>query len=290
MSYSDFFAKIVSEYSNEELEWISKCLNKTYNIYDPEEVRWNKIEHYFSKTNSADLENLRSSVLSNRFISDLLFKYYICERVVKYWLIKNMLRLTNDIVAFEMTVGDSRIDICRINGGSYAYEIKTEYDSFERLASQMNDYFKAFEKVYVVVPQSRYYDIQAFIPNECGIITYRHTSEGRLVFSHKKRCMKHKCEIEACLSNLSSSDLSCLLKLIRLDNKGSKKHKFDSILDYSKKHTIWPSYKKLLKNKYRPNWTFIKEHFDEIIPIDIQSFFATNISPELLYEKQQERR
>ena len=35
----------------------------------------------------------------------------------------------------------SRIDICRINGKLCAYEIKTEYDNYDRLSTQMNDYF-----------------------------------------------------------------------------------------------------------------------------------------------------
>lgn len=81
----------------------------------------------------------------------------------------------NHIVAFEMNIGDSRIDICRINGSSYAYEIKTEYDTFDRLGSQMQDYLRTFQKVYVIVPIGRVNDVKNLIPESCGIISYRIT-------------------------------------------------------------------------------------------------------------------
>lgn len=289
MKYSTLFDSIVANYAEEELLHICKGLNKNYNIFDPEDVRWKKIAYYLFKSSDAEIENLRNTVLSNWFINDLFLKFYICERVVKYYLIKKLLGLTNDIVAFEMGIGDSRIDVCRINGGSYAYEIKTEYDSFERLSSQMNDYMKAFEKVYVVVPKSRIAEVESLIPNGCGIISYRHAADNSLVFSYFKHSEKNQCDINTCLSSLSSNDLSELLKLAGLKNKGAKEEKLKVIVKYSEHHSIWPAYRRLLKEKYRLNWQFLKDHFEEIVPIDIQSFFSANMSPAILYGTQKER-
>lgn len=286
MNYDKLFSEIVSQYSAEELTQICKGLNKAYNIYDPEDVRWKKVSYYLFRTSESAIAALREVVLSNKFISDLFLEYYVCERVVKYFLIQSLLELTNDIVAFEMTVGGSRVDICRINGGSYAYEIKTEYDSFERLATQMNDYIKAFEKVYVVVPHSRELEIQPFIPAGCGIISYRQSHNKKLVFSYRRRSEKNECDVDACISSLSSNELSDFLKLLKLGDRDSKEKKLNVILDYSAHNNIWPTYRRLLKTKYKTNWQFLKDHFDEIIPIDIQSFFSTNMDPSLLYEAQ----
>lgn len=288
MTYQVLFDSIITNYSAEELLHICKGLNKNYNIFDPENVRWRKIAYNFFKSSQSEINSLRATVLSNQFINDLFLKFYVCERVVKYYLIKKLLNLTNDIVAFEMAIGDSRIDVCRINGGSYAYEIKTEYDSFDRLSSQMNDYMKAFEKVYVVVPKSRAAEVRSFIPSDCGIISYRQVSDNSLVFSYYKHSKKNQCDINMCLSSLSSNDLSELLKLTRLKNKGSKEEKLKVIISYSKHHSIWPMYRKMLKEKYRTNWQFLIDHFEEIVPIDIQSFFSTNMSPSLLYEETKE--
>ena len=164
---------ILNNYSDDEILQMCKTINKDYNIYDPEDVRWAKIGYVLNKTNSSDIELLRKTCLSNKVVNDMIFNYYFCERVIKYYFIKHLKDQMNHIVAFEMNIGDSRIDICRINGSSYAYEIKTEYDTFDRLGSQMQDYLRTFEKVYVIVPIGRVNDVKNLIPESCGIISYR---------------------------------------------------------------------------------------------------------------------
>ena len=42
-----------------------------------------------------------------------------------------------------------------INGKAVVYEIKTELDTFERLATQIDDYYKAFDHVCVVASDSQ---------------------------------------------------------------------------------------------------------------------------------------
>lgn len=163
------YEEILSAYSNDELLHICKYLNKDYNIYDTENMRWKKIKYAFYKTTNQELLILREKVNSNEFINYLFMRFYNCERVIKYHFIKHLKDAIHDIVAFEMSIGDSRIDICRINGKLCAYEIKTEYDKYDRLKTQMSDYLKAFEKVYVIVPAKNYEQVQNFIPLECGM-------------------------------------------------------------------------------------------------------------------------
>ena len=55
----------------------------------------------------------------------------------------------------ELPVGRSIVDLAVFNGTSTAYEIKTEFDSEKRLASQASTYLKAFEHVYVVCHPDR---------------------------------------------------------------------------------------------------------------------------------------
>lgn len=50
----------------------------------------------------------------------------------------------------ELRVGGSIADIVVTNGTTTAYEIKTEFDTSRRLATQTSDYLKAFDKVFVV--------------------------------------------------------------------------------------------------------------------------------------------
>ena len=53
----------------------------------------------------------------------------------------------------ELPIGNSKADFILINGNAVVYEIKTDLDNFERLDSQINDYFKAFSRVVVVVSE-----------------------------------------------------------------------------------------------------------------------------------------
>lgn len=191
---------ILKEYSTEEILQMCKTINKDYNIYDPEDVRWAKLQYVLNRTSHSDIEQLRKSYLSNQVVNDLIFNFYYCERVIKYYFIKHLRNRMDHIVAFEMSIGDSRIDICRINGSSYAYEIKTEYDTFDRLETQMRDYLRTFEKVYVIVPHARVEDVKPLIPDSCGIISYRISKDNEVVFSYSKGAQKNRCDIKSCLN------------------------------------------------------------------------------------------
>lgn len=82
---------ILNNYSDDEILQMCKTINKDYNIYDPEDVRWAKIGYVLNKTNSSDIELLRKTCLSNKVVNDMIFNYYFCERVIKYYFIKHLI-------------------------------------------------------------------------------------------------------------------------------------------------------------------------------------------------------
>lgn len=61
----------------------------------------------------------------------------------------------------QIPIGRSKADFIMINGKAVVYEIKTELDSFERLDTQLNDYFKAFDHVCVVTCESNFEKISS---------------------------------------------------------------------------------------------------------------------------------
>jgi len=278
--------KLLGSYSKTELLQVCRTLNKEYNIYDPDSLRWDKISYALFKTSIEDINCLKQSFFSNSFVNEIIFNYYHCERVIKYQFIKFLKENNNHIVAFEMSIGDSRVDICRINGGTYAYEIKTEYDTFERLPNQLQDYSMAFEKVYVIVPKTRVTDVKKIIPSTCGIISYRVDENKQFIFHFAKRAEKNHCDFSICLKNLSSNDMSYLLRLFESDDYRTRAEKLNKLIEISKDEKIWQHYRLLLKHKYEKQWQFLLEHFEEILPIDIQTFFSSNIDPSIFYMKQ----
>ena len=78
------------------------------------------------------------------------------EYFYKNSLLNNLLlhdphhNLRNTVALTEIPVGRSKVDLVLINGLAHVYEIKTELDNFDRLDSQINNYYKAFDHVSVV--------------------------------------------------------------------------------------------------------------------------------------------
>ena len=68
-------------------------------------------------------------------------------------------------------------------------EIKTEYDTFKRLSTQLPNYQKAFDFVYVVTPLQRVESLKPYLPERCGIIAYT-LKNGLCKFSHQKKQKK----------------------------------------------------------------------------------------------------
>lgn len=65
----------------------------------------------------------------------------------------------------QIPIGKSKADFILINGKAVIYEIKTELDSFERLDTQLRDYYKAFNHVCVVTSASNFAKISAILQN-----------------------------------------------------------------------------------------------------------------------------
>ncbi len=56
----------------------------------------------------------------------------------------------------QLLVSESKVDLLLINGKAVVYEIKTELDNFERLDTQICNYYKGFNYVYVVTCEKNY--------------------------------------------------------------------------------------------------------------------------------------
>lgn len=265
----------------------SKYLNLEYSVFSSDEQLWDLVKKAFGTEKLvAIFDGYKVFLLANRFINELLLKYYPSERIAKY-AIANSLKSRPDTVLFEMPVLGSRVDVCRINGSSYAYEIKTELDTFRRLKKQIDDYSKVFEYVNIIVPKELYEGIHE-IPDYCGIYLFgRKTAKAAIKIWPKRKALKSPhIDPNAQLQCLSIKELGILLK-----NRGIKEHlpskesRCQYILSRYSAKTINYDFKRLVKSIYRENWDFIKQHYDTILPIDMQAFFSSPIEPSMLYYK-----
>lgn len=79
----------------------------------------------------------------------------------------------------EIPVSKSKADFIMINGKAVVYEIKTDLDTFDRLDSQLTNYYKAFDNVCVVTSESNFYPVYKKLNNE-NIGIYIITKRGTL--------------------------------------------------------------------------------------------------------------
>lgn len=63
----------------------------------------------------------------------------------------------------EIAIAKSKADFILINGKAVVYEIKTELDNLERLGSQIDDYYKAFDHVAVVTCEKNSQQLQKML-------------------------------------------------------------------------------------------------------------------------------
>lgn len=106
---------------------------------------------------------------------------YRAEYVYKNALVSKILlgrhSLNTAQVLSEFRAGPSKADLVILNGTSTAYEIKSDYDSFDRLPGQLDSYLSIFDKIYLVTSEKQVCRAQRELPSRVGIIelTMQHT-------------------------------------------------------------------------------------------------------------------
>ena len=105
----------------------------------------------------------------------LLEKLYPNEYVVKNeflnkW-IKHEICDNNAVVFNEFRLGNAVADLAVFNGVSRVFEIKTALDTDYRLSSQLREYKKLFNEVYIVIPKLQLSKYQSS-DEQVGIITF----------------------------------------------------------------------------------------------------------------------
>ena len=88
---------------------------------------------------------------------NLLRDNYRNEYIYKNEFLLNLLKQeykTKHTFLQEVRIGKNIADMVVINGKSIAYEIKTEFDSFVRLESQLTSYLKVFDKIFMIISEN----------------------------------------------------------------------------------------------------------------------------------------
>ncbi len=135
-------------------------------------------------TNSGILEQIDHSMSLSQFfdwIYNILFKNYRNEYIYKNAIANKILlgkhSLNTSHMLTEFRVGKCKADAVVINGTSTVYEIKSEFDSFARLESQVKAYYQIFDHINVITSNSQAIKLKSILPDAVGIqvLTDRNT-------------------------------------------------------------------------------------------------------------------
>jgi len=110
----------------------------------------------------------------------------------------------------EFRVGLSKADLAVFNGTSTAYEIKTELDSPARLESQLADYSKFFDFIYVVTYSGFLKSAEKIIPSHVGI--YLRNENGDFELYREAISNKENISHETLMASLRKPEYTSIIQ------------------------------------------------------------------------------
>lgn len=267
--------------SSDELLQIARAIRDSYSPFMPDRELRGLLRQALPAGAVTD-ESFR--LPSHDMVNTILMNFYPGEEVVKYHLVKTRVHRRDEITAFEIGILNSRLDLGTINGRSYAYEIKTELDTLAKLERQLIDYSAVFEFVTVVAHEAHCPKVLSMIPMHCGVRSYRRTATGMKFRTVRTATRSPLLNSISQVSCLNSEELQWLLKENGVKNVGNtRKQRVEALFKRVPERRINALFKYALKRRFKTRWQFVTEHFAEINPVDLQTFFSSRIDPRILY-------
>ena len=149
------------------------------------------------------------------FFYQILLSNYRCEYIYKNIIttelyLKEYHSLQNSLLINEFRSGRSRADIVIFNGTSTVYEIKSEYDSFDRLDNQLADYQKVFDRIVVVTTKNRSNLVIDRVDDTIGIMSL--DARGELAEVRKAESNKSNTDPETVFDCMRQSEFCAAVK------------------------------------------------------------------------------
>lgn len=274
-------------FSHSEIHYIAQRLNQSYYAYMLDEQVWDLILRVFPDFLKDRLLRLKEKHVGHNIVNLILTHYYPGERLIKYHLVKDFIHHQDEVTIFEMRIENSRLDVGRINGLSYAYEIKTELDTLAKLEKQVSDYTQVFEYVTVIIHPKHLKKAKKILPDYCGIDLIKTIDGSGYSFeTERKATISPVLNSEMQINTLTSKDLEFILKTKKQQNIPSRRQEREYLITQCLSEEEMNYYfKKAVKQRYLERWEFLCNSFNKINPIDIQELYVGPIDPKYIYYK-----
>lgn len=149
-----------------------------------------------------------------QYLSSSYRNEYLYKNTLLNTLLISAHRLKTTTALTEVPIAKSKADFIMINGKAVVYEIKTELDSFERLESQLIDYYKAFDHVCVVTSVSQSEDLLRKL-KDSPVGVYVLSDKNRLRRIKEPRLYRELLDKECIFKILNKPEYENIVKAIR---------------------------------------------------------------------------
>ncbi len=171
-----------------------------------------KIERYDIKwqnsANATYLEYLKYvyQILEKNYQNEYVFK----NSFLNEWLIKEIGH-NNTKVFNEFRVGNAIADLVMFNGKSKVFEIKTEFDSTKRLNLQIENYSKAFNQIFLIVPESKL-STYTKLDESIGLITFNKNEKYERFTLQRDAIINNEVDSETIMKVLHTNEYKSIVK------------------------------------------------------------------------------
>lgn len=193
--YSSLFAR------SEVLNWLSGDLTSIGCKFE----RYDKKRFRSSETNYFDYLKHVYGILAQHYQNE----YVIKNSFINHLLTKELADSDSKVFS-EYRIGEAVADLALFNGNSKAYEIKTEFDSDGRLAKQLANYRKAFNQIFLIIPESKLARYNKY-DTKIGLITF--DGSGSRGFNIRREASDMiEIDAETIMQSLHSEEYKAIVK------------------------------------------------------------------------------
>ena len=199
-------------------------------------------------------------------------EYYYKNTILNQLLIKKH-DVYNTAALTELPIGESKADFIMINGRGIVYEIKTDLDNLLRLENQINDYYKVFSYVYVVVGKKQFEKVKDFLKDQrVGI--YELSDKGNLIQRRRAFCNREYLSYEAMFQLLRKAEFETILlkHYSKLPEVNSFQY-YRECLKWIKKINIITLQKEVMECLKKRTLLLIENKLEENVPYELR-FYA----------------
>lgn len=199
-------------------------------------------------------------------------EYYYKNTIFNELLI-NKHDLYSTAALTELPIANSKADFVMINGRGIVYEIKTDLDNLVRLNNQIQDYYKVFSYVNVVVGKKQLSKVKEFLA-ESKVGIYEMSSKGTLICRKKAMCNRENLLYETMFNLLRKAEFESILidYFGKLPEVNSFQY-YRKCLEWMKKINIITLQKKVMLCLKRRTLLTIEDIFEEKVPYELR-FYA----------------